>query len=1126
MQTEVAPIPRAHAPLFFGNGILSTVLTPSGTGYSLYRDVLLGAWQDDPCDDEYGLAIWVRDPEGGAFSAAGAPLAGDAPRTLLAGAQCASIASGGEGLAAEVTFSMLAGAAQERRELVLTNLTDRARVLEVTAVLEVVLNTAPAQEGHPAFSKLFVQTAFRPEAKMLVATRRPRGAGETPPALGLALEGSEVLSFETDRVRLVGRGRSLADPVALTAPLGDSLGNVLDPALALRTRITLPARGRATLAFVLVAADDAAGLEAARLARGEHVAPRPIATAPPEVLTLATATLGPAGGSASRTRPQRFRHAGPGALPTGNGHGEFVDDGRVYRIAVGRAADGTLRLPPMPWTNVIANESFGLIASEKGSLSTFCGNSRLHRLTPWRNDPVTDPHDEALYVRDEASGAWWSALPGPAPVAATYEVRHGHGWSQWRHESMGLGHELTVYVPREDPVRLARLVLTNPGSTPRALAVYSYARLVLGGTPAETQATLAASIDQAQRTVLATNPDGGPFAERVAFAAFAGEQGYTDATTDRREFLGVPGSLDAPRAVVAGGALVPGTAGAPCAALRTVIVVPPGGQATVTALLGEAASAAAAAELVMRYRTPGAAESALAEVCAFWGQALSAIRITTPLPALDVMVNGWLAYQTLVCRLWARSAYYQSGGAYGFRDQLQDAASLAQTHPDVLRRQLLVNAAHQFPEGDVLHWWHPPASEGIRTKFADDLVWLPWLAAHYIRTTGDAAILEEPVGFVGGPLLEADEDERYFAATRLPQTATLYEHCVRALDRAMTQGDHGLPLFGCGDWNDGMNRVGREGRGESVWMGFFLYLAIGEFLPHVRARGDAAHVARLGAYREDIAEAVNAAGWDGGWYRRGYYDNGVALGSKDGDECRIDALAQAWAVISGVAPPARREMALDAMDEQLISTDDGLVRLLAPPFVDTKEDPGYIKGYVAGVRENGGQYTHAALWVVRALAEAGRRDRAAEVLAMLCPATHAATPAGVERYKVEPYVVAADVYGAAPHVGRGGWTWYTGSAGWMLRVAVESVLGLTVEKGTHLVLAPRVPDTWPGFTIEHRRPDGTSYAITVENPSRSAARVVAATIDGVAFPVERSLSIPLAHDGARHEVHVTLGTRG
>jgi cyclic beta-1,2-glucan synthetase len=502
------------------------------------------------------------------------------------------------------------------------------------------------------------------------------------------------------------------------------------------------------------------------------------------------------------------------------------------------------------------------------------------------------------------------------------------------------------------------------------------------------------------------------------------------------------------------------------------------------------------------------------------------------------MLDAWLPYQTLSCRLWGRSAFYQSGGAFGFRDQLQDALSLLMLTPELAREQILLNSAHQFVEGDVLHWWHPAAEtsgpsvgRGMRTRFADDLLWLPYLTATYVQATGDDAVLEAREGFVRARALASGEDEAFVAAERAVETASVYEHAARAIDRSLGVGAHGLPLFGCGDWNDGMNRVGREGRGESVWMGWFLASLLEPWAAFADARGQRDRAARWRAHRSDLAAALEREAWDGAWYRRGWYDDGAPLGSSESDECRIDALAQAWAVLSGVAPRARAEQAMRSLEEHLISEPEQLIRLLAPPFRDTPHDPGYIKGYVAGVRENGGQYTHAALWVVRAFAVMGRRDAAARLLTMLSPIRHATDAEQARRYKVEPYVIAADVYGVAPHVGRGGWTWYTGSSGWMYRVALESVLGVTVERGETLVVKPCIPDAWSGFTLTWRSPGGT-VEIVVRNPHACSATVVRATLDGAPVAVrDGAARMTLPPPGrsaspARHRLEVELGPEG
>ncbi|HEX8694753.1 MAG TPA: hypothetical protein VF746_20170 [Longimicrobium sp.] len=804
-----------------------------------------------------------------------------------------------------------------------------------------------------------------------------------------------------------------------------------------------------------------------------------------------------------------------------NGHGGFSADGREYVI---RLETGEHR-PPLPWANVVANEEAGFIVSESGAAHTWSANSRENRLTPWPNDPVRDPHGEALYLRDEESGVFWSPTPGPVPGAGPYEVRHGFGYTRWRHAGQGLEHDTWMFVPRRDPVKIVRVRVTNRGAAPRRLSAFACFQWVLGGLPQESGREVETRLDAETGAVFAVNRRRGEFSGRVAFAAAIAPPGAgaVSCTADRTAFLGAYGSPEIPAALVSAERL-DARSGAgldPCAAFQVPLTLAPGETAEVVFLLGEAEDEAAARAVLARCPDAAAAQAALEEARASWQDLVGRVRVETPSPALDLMVNGWLAYQNLSCRIQGRSALYQSGGAYGFRDQLQDAAALAYLDPALTRRQIVLHAAHQFVEGDVLHWWHPPLGKGIRTRFSDDLLWLPYVAAFYLAATGDRSVLDEEACFVTARPLEPGEDEAFLVPEDSGERASVYEHCCRALDRSLTRGAHGLPLMGTGDWNDGMNRVGREGRGESVWLGFFLHAILDDWIPLCEQRGDAERAARYREYRGGLAAALNDAGWDGGWYRRAYYDDGTPLGSAASDECRIDAIAQAWAVISGVAPPERAARALDALEEHLVSEQGGIVRLLAPAFDRTPHDPGYIKGYLPGVRENGGQYTHGALWAVRALAEAGRTDRAARLLEMISPVSHARTPEEAAVYQAEPYVIAADVYGVAPHVGRGGWTWYTGSAGWMLRVALESVLGFTLRGGRALALRPRVPDDWPGFTLRYRLPDGrTTYEVVVARGGETAA-----SLDGEPLASEDgAVLVPLVRDGAVHRVEVVLGS--
>ena len=845
--------------------------------------------------------------------------------------------------------------------------------------------------------------------------------------------------------------------------------------------------------------------------------------------TAVEADARPSGGDATdlaaAAMPAATRAGAAEDLRFDNGIGGFSADGTEYVIRI-----ATERRPPLAWVNIMANPGFGCLVSASGAAHTWSRNSHEHRLTPWYNDPLGDPHGEALYVRDDASGALWSPQPGPAADGGSYEVRHGFGYTTWRHRSHGLDQEVTAFVAARDPVRIVRVRLTNEGGVPRRVSVVSYQRLVLGVLACESGRFVVCEHDAGAKMLLARNRINGEFSDAEVFASAVIEDPAARITwtTDRTAFIGRNGSLAAPAGLMRGGVLDRRTGAGldPCFALQVECEIAAGATLECAFLLGEAPGREAAAAIVRRHRCGADLDAALAAVRDSWHGTLRAVQIETPVPAIDLMVNGWLLYQAMSCRLWGRSALYQSGGAFGFRDQLQDSAALVYSRPELTRAQILLHAAHQFVEGDVLHWWHPPLSRGTRTRFSDDLLWLPYIACFYARTTGDWGVFDETVGFLSAPPLADGQDEAYLLPAPAAETADVYAHCCRAIERSLTRGAHSLPLMGTGDWNDGMNRVGRAGRGESVWLGFFLYQLLADFAPVCARRGDDQRARRYAAFRHDLGVALNAAGWDGAWYRRAYYDDGEPLGSAQNLECRIDALAQAWAVISGAAPPERAVQAMEALDAQLVDRESGLIHLLWPPFDRDPHDPGYIKGYVPGIRENGGQYTHAATWVVRAFAELGRRDRAAAYLEMLSPIHHASTPDGLAVYRVEPYAVAADVYGVAPHRGRGGWTWYTGSAAWLYRIALESVLGVHLEEGRTLIVEPCIPDTWAGFRVHLRLPgSGTRYEIAVENPSGNAAAVVSAAADGAPAAVASGAArVALAQDGAAHHVRVVLGS--
>jgi cyclic beta-1,2-glucan synthetase len=801
-----------------------------------------------------------------------------------------------------------------------------------------------------------------------------------------------------------------------------------------------------------------------------------------------------------------------------NGTGGFTPDGCEYIVHL---PGGPAGLPPAPWSNVIANPSFGFLVTEGGSGFTWAGNSQMNRLTGWNNDPVSDTPSEVLYLRDEKTRDCWTPTPLPRGAAPT-TVHHGQGYTLFRQRSYGLDQELLLFVPPTDAVKVVRLKVRNLGNLPRRLSAVFYAEWVLGTVRDQAPMQVVCSHDPASGAVLARNLWNTDFAAQVAFAATTPRP--HSLTADRGEFLGRNGSLAAPAGL--GRARFSGNIGPlvdPCAAIMVPLEIAPGAEQEIVFLLGVAKDGLEAGQLLRRYSQPGFVEQAYSDVRRMWDDILGTVQVRTPDPAFDLMMNRWLVYQVLSCRLWARSAFYQSGGAYGFRDQLQDVMALVYGAPHEARAQLLRAAARQFEEGDVQHWWHPPSGRGVRTRISDDLLWLPLVACHYVLTTGDAAVLEERVPFLKAPVLPPEREEDYGQPQVSAETGTLYEHCVRALEHGLRLGQHGLPLMGTGDWNDGMNRVGSGGKGESVWDGWFLIKILRDFAELApqhgegEGEGDAQRRAWCQRRAEELRLALEEHAWDGQWYLRAFFDDGTPLGSHQNDECQIDSIAQTWAVLSGLAKPERAQQAMAAVEQHLVRENDRLILLFAPPFDQGKLHPGYIKGYLPGIRENGGQYTHAATWVVQAMALLGHGTRALALFDLLSPIRHATSPRGLARYRVEPYVVAADVYSRPPHVGRGGWTWYTGSAGWLYRVGLETMLGCQ-RRGNRLHMAPCIASHWPGFELDWRHGAAT-YHIVVKNPRGLERGVPAVTVDGRPSPEG---VIDLVDDGQRHEVVVVL----
>jgi len=802
-----------------------------------------------------------------------------------------------------------------------------------------------------------------------------------------------------------------------------------------------------------------------------------------------------------------------------NGYGGFTQDGREYVIYLDQD-----RWTPSPWVNVVANEELGFLISEAGSGYSWAVNSGENRLTPWQNDPVSDLPGEALYLRDEETAQVWSPTPQPVREASPYVIRHGAGYSVFEHNSQGLAQRMRVFVAPDAPVKIVQLHLRNLWDRPRRITATYYAEWVLGITRDQSQQYIVPEYDTDTETLLAANTYNEEFGSRVAF--LASDRDIHGLTADRTEFLGRLGDRSLPAALTRvglSGRVVPGLD--PCAALQVYLDLEPGGEETVCFLLGEGPDRHAALELVRRFRDREAVESAWRGVGERWDAILDAVQVETPDPGINVLLNRWYLYQALSCRIWARSGLYQSSGAYGFRDQLQDVTALVHAAPDLAREHILRAARHQFEEGDVLHWWHPPSGRGVRTRISDDLLWLPYVTAHYVETTGDQSLLDERTPFLTGDPLSADEEERYAHYEPSGEEATVYEHCLRALKRGATSGPHDLPLIGGGDWNDGMNRVGIRGRGESVWLAWFLYATLTRFAEIAERRGAEEDAEWLRQRAEGYRVAVGAEAWDGDWYLRGFYDDGTPLGSCQSQECQIDAISQSWSLLSGAVDPhaddrdaSRSRRAMESVMERLVRSEDRLILLFTPPFDQTPQDPGYIKGYPPGIRENGGQYTHSAIWTVWAFVELGRGDTALDLYRLLCPVYHADTMDKAQRYRVEPYVVAADVYGVAPHTGRGGWTWYTGSAAWMYRLGLEGILGVR-RRGDELVVRPTIPSGWSGFSLTYRY-GRTTYHIRVDNPQGVQQGVQEVTLDGVSLPGEH---IRLSPDGGEHAVHVRMG---
>ena len=816
--------------------------------------------------------------------------------------------------------------------------------------------------------------------------------------------------------------------------------------------------------------------------------------------------------------PARTLHAEPAAAVESsrgnliffNGLGGFTPDGREYVVTI---APG--QVTPAPWVNVLANPSFGTIVSESGCANTWSENAQEFLLTPWSNDPVSDSGGEAFYLRDEESGHFWSPTPWPSRGQGYYVCRHGFGYSVFTHTEDGIDSELWVYVALDAPIKFAVLKVRNKSGRLRRLSVTGYIEWVLGELRPKSMMHVITEMDPNIGALLARNAYNVEFGERIAF--FDVDDATRSFSGDRTEFIGRNGTLLNPAAMP-----LPrlscrvGAAPDPCAAIQVPFELADGQEREIIFRLGAARNSDEARHVVQRFRGSAAARGALEVVTNYWKHTLGAVYVETPDPSINVLANGWLVYQTMACRLWGRSAFYQSSGAFGFRDQLQDVMALVHTEPGLVRAHLLLCASRQFKEGDVQHWWHPPLGRGVRTHCSNDFLWLPLATCRYVSSTGDTGVLDESIHFLEGRPLKPKEESYYELPSRSDETATLYEHCVRAVRRGLRFGGHGLPLMGTGDWNDGMNKVGAQGKGESIWLGFFLHDVLMQFASVAQLHGDPVFVELCRKEAAQLRQNIEQHGWDGKWYRRAYFDDGTPLGSASNPECQIDSIAQSWSVLSGAADAERSRMAMDALDKHLVHRDDAVIQLLTPPFDKSTPDPGYIKAYVPGVRENGAQYTHAAVWAVIAFAALGDNRRAWELLSIINPVNHAWSAESIAIYKVEPYVVASDVYALSPHTGRGGWTWYSGSAGWMYRLIMESILGLRLE-ADKLHVEPCIPAHWASFKMNYRYRE-TVYHITVCQ-TRAADGVTMLTVDDIK---RHDLVIPLVDDRQKHEVDLRI----
>ncbi len=807
-------------------------------------------------------------------------------------------------------------------------------------------------------------------------------------------------------------------------------------------------------------------------------------------------------------------HVAPSEMSFVNGFGNFSHGGEEYIINLTKHEN-----TPLPWSNVISNGKFGTLLTESGLGYTWYENAQLNKITPWSNDPVKDTPGEAIYIKDEVSGNVYSPTPLPIRDSENYLIRHGKGYSIYEHECDGISQKLVVFVPMDAPVKIISLTIRNNSKVSKTLSATMFAEWVLGTNFETSKDYVITKFDKERGTIFATNPYNEDYRNNVSFLACNSEIKW--ATSSRREFLGRNGAINIPQSLINKGnwsGNIEVVTFDPCGALETKLVLEPNQEKEIIFLLGQAENRWHAEEIIDQYKRPKQVRESFNATRHFWKDTLNKISINTPNHEMNTLVNEWLPYQVLSCRFWGRTSFYQAGGAYGFRDQLQDSLALIYANPALTREQILNSARHQFVEGDVMHWWHAPKNKGVRTKISDDLLWLPYVTSEYIKATGDKSVLKETIPYLKMPVLNPDQEDLYGEPEVSDITGTIYDHCLRAINHSLRFGEHGMPLIGTGDWNDGLNSVGNEGKGESVWLGWFLYTVLSEFSNICEIESDKDTRNAFESTANKLKLSLNTNTWDGNWYKRAWFDSGKPLGSRENEECFIDSISQSWAVISKAGDPEKAQKALESAEEHLVKEEDKTILLLTPPFNHTHPHPGYIQGYIPGIRENGGQYTHAAIWFVIAQALAGNNNKAMDLFDMINPINHTKNPEATYKYKAEPYVIAADVYSNPLHKGRAGWSWYTGSASWMYRAAIEYILGFKLM-GDHILIEPNIPDYWDNFQITYHH-GNTKYFINVINKKTLPKGSIGIKINGTQIPGNK---IPLSNEQQEYMIEVELG---